>query len=128
MPASGFSDKEPEAKKETTGAYFWVFHEFKPDAAEAWWAQMGVVMGDADKFAAMVKGHVEAGFFNHSFVPVGGDKPAVCIWECSTDCSLEEFQAFIDGPLGPGGDGAMVNRSFKVAPGANVPSAKFAKA
>lgn len=128
VPASAFSDDAaPAEKKQSSGAFWWVYHEFKDGAAESWWGTMSKVMGDPEAMKAMTAKHIECGFFNHSFVPAGGDKPMVCIWEAKADVSAEDFQAFIDGPNGPGG-GALVNTCFKVAPGANVPSAYFAKA
>ena len=44
--------------------------------------------------------NLEAGFFNHSFCPIGPEGPAFCIWEVREGISAEEFQEFIDGPMG----------------------------
>ena len=37
-------------------------------------------------------------------------------WECKVDTEPEVFQAFIDGPDGPG-QGALINKCYKVMPG-----------
>ena len=63
---------------------------------------------------------------NHSFCPGGGDKPMVCIWESRKDVDAAHFQAFIDGKHGPGSE-CLVNTCYKVAAGAQHPSAHFAK-
>jgi len=49
---------------------------------------------------AAVAVNLEAGFYNHSFCPVGPEGPAFCIWEVRDGISAEEFQEFIDGPNG----------------------------
>ena len=49
----------------------------------------------------------------------------VCIWEAKADCSVEDFQAFIDNnEIAPGNE-FLDNAVFKIAPGAQVPSAMF---
>ena len=55
----------------------------------------------------------------------GGAEPMVCIWEAKADCSVEDFQAFIDNnEIAPGNE-FLDNAVFKIAPGASVPSAMF---
>ena len=110
-----------------SGAFFWVLHTFKPDGAAGFWAKVGPALGDPAKFAAMVEGHKAAGFYNHSFIATkaGGSDPMVCIWEAKADCTTEEFQAFIDDNEVAPGDAFLDNAVFKVAPGAQVPSAMF---
>jgi hypothetical protein len=69
-----------------------------------------------------------AGFYNHSFIATkaGGAEPMVCIWEAKADCSVEDFQAFIDdSSKGAPGNEFLDNAVFKIAPGASVPSAMF---
>ena len=59
------------------------------------------------------------GFHNNTFVPTGptDESPIFCIWECKSDTSPEAFQAFIDGPDGPGAGAIFVNECHKTAPG-----------
>ncbi len=45
-------------------------------------------------------------------------------WECKVDTEPEVFQAFIDGPDGPG-QGALINKCYKVMPGAILPPSHF---
>ena len=45
-------------------------------------------------------------------------------WECKVDTEPEVFQAFIDGPDGPG-PGALINKCYKVMPGAILPPSHF---
>ena len=127
VPATGFTDTEPAEPKPSSGAFFWVLHTFKPDGAAGFWAKVGPALGDAAKFAAMVEGHKNAGFYNHSFIATkaGGSDPMVCIWESQNDCTTEEFQAFIDDNEVAPGDAFLDNAVFKIAPGAQVPSAMF---
>jgi hypothetical protein len=127
VPATGFTDTEPAEPKKTSGAFFWVLHTFKPDGAAGFWAKVGPALGDPAKFAAMVAGHKEAGFYNHSFIATkaGGSDPMVCVWESKNDCTTEEFQAFIDDNDVAPGDAFLDNAVFKIAPGAQVPSAMF---
>ena len=54
--------------------------------------------------------NLEAGFYNHSFCPIGPEGPAFCIWEVREGITAEEFQEFIDGPNGVNfGLGAWMN-------------------
>ena len=127
VPSTGFTDAEPVEPKASSGAFFWVLHTFKPDGAGGFWGKIGPALGDPAKFAAMVEGHKAAGFYNHSFIATkaGGDENMVCIWESKADCSVEDFQAFIDNnEIAPGNE-FLDNAVFKIAPGASVPSAMF---
>ena len=45
-------------------------------------------------------------------------------WECKVDTEPEVFQAFIDGPDGPG-QGVLINKCYKVMPGAILPPSHF---
>ena len=45
-------------------------------------------------------------------------------WECKVDTAPEVFQAFIDGPDGPG-PGSFINKCYKVMPGAILPPSHF---
>ena len=49
---------------------------------------------------------------NHTFSPTNKDGPLFCCWESENDISVEEFQAFIDGPDGPGPN-LLVNHVHK---------------
>lgn len=47
-----------------------------------------------------VSKNLEAGFYNHSFCPIGPESPAFCIWKVREGITAEEFQDCIDGPNG----------------------------
>lgn len=102
--------------------FFSVVHTFNEGKADQWW-QFISSMSPSD-WAAMTDKHHALGFHNHSFLPTGPTGVINCLWECKSDVTVEEFQAFIDGPDGPG-EGVFVNKSFKVMPGAFLPSSYF---
>ena len=82
----------------------------------------GMSPADMEAMAAKNQG---LGFQNHSFVPTGMEAPTFCIWECKADTDPEAFQAFIDGPDGPGAGAIFVNECHKMAPGGAAPPAFF---
>ena len=90
--------------------FFHVHHEFRAGAAQAWWEAAQAAMAPGGGGDEAVAKNLEAGFYNHSFCPVGPEGPAFCIWEVRDGISDAEFQAFIDGPNGPDfGLGALLN-------------------
>lgn len=127
-PASHFHAKPAEvpSAEPTTGAFFWVHHSFKEGAAAAFWEMMQGMQ--PDDMAKMTNGFHAKGLHNHSFLPcaMDGKHAAICIWECqSPDMTVEDFQAFIDGPDGPGAGQTFDNEVYLAAPGASTPAAYF---
>jgi hypothetical protein len=63
---------------------------------------------------------------NHYFLPSGPTDadPIFSVWETREPMSVDEFQAFIDGPSSPVA-GACTNLAHRVMPGGLVPSAFF---
>jgi hypothetical protein len=117
------SQELAKASKPAAPCFYTVIHEFVPGKAAAWWEELGK-MGP-DDFKAMHTKNSTLGFHNHSFMPAATEGPINCLWECKVDTPPEAFQAFIDGPDGPG-PGLLVNKCYKVMPGAIVPTSHFA--
>jgi len=109
----------------TTGSWFWVHHSFKAGAAPAFWEMMQGMK--PEDMAAMSDGFHKLGFNNHSFLPCKMDGPhaAICVWESKAPMTVEAFQAFIDGPNGPGAGQTFDNEVYLAAPGAWTPAAYF---
>lgn len=103
--------------------FYTVVHKFNEGKAEAFWTAIGG-MGP-DDWAAMTAKHHALGFHNHSFLPTSPTGVVNCLWECKAATTPEEFQAFIDGPDGPG-PGIFENTPYKVMPGAITPASFFA--
>ena len=80
--------------------FFHVQHEFRAGTSQTWWEAAQAAMAPGGGWDDAVAKNLEAGFYNHAFCPIGPDGPAFCIWEVREDISLEDFQAFIDGPMG----------------------------
>lgn len=128
VPGTGLTDAEVVEPKPSSGAFFWVQHNFKEGGPAAWWPLMGPVLGDPAKFQEMVDQHKANGMYNHSFIAdkAGTENPMVCIWEAQADCTVEEFQAFVDdASKGAPGNEHLENVVYKVMAGASVPSAMF---
>ncbi len=79
---------------------------------------------------AQSQGWDAQGFHNHAFLPIGPEGPVFCLWESSADVSADDFQAFVDGPEGPGEgrvfDNAVSKVSGEPAKGAVNPPSFFA--
>ena len=87
----------PAQPATTKGAFFWVKHEFKsPDSIEAFWNQMAT-LGETE-MKGMLEKNNKLHMHNHTFSPTNKYGPLFCCWESENDISVEEFQAFIDGP------------------------------
>ena len=80
--------------------FFHVQHEFRAGKAEQWWEAAQAAMAPGGGWDEAVAKNLEAGFYNHSFCPIGPEGPAFCIWEVREGISAEQFQDFIDGPMG----------------------------
>ena len=118
-----FGKREAAAPKATTGAMFWVLHEFKEGAAPPFWE---MIQGMKPKdWPALTKKNNDLGFENHSFCPAAPEGPVICIWESKAPMEIAEFQAFIDGPDGPGAGKTFNNTVNKSMAGGITPSAKF---
>jgi hypothetical protein len=107
----------PPERKVTGGAAFACIHKFKPGASDGFWKSMAAF----DQAANNLKINT-LGFHNHSFLPAGIEGPCYCYWETKDDMSLADFQAFVDGPDGPGGSSLVFeNKAFKAMnPGATL--------
>jgi hypothetical protein len=111
-----------------SSTFFIIHHDFKEDgAADKFWAMMGGMSPEDQK--ANGEKNLSLGMWNHSFMPTGPQGPCFCVWEAKGECSNEQFQAFIDGPDGPGA-GAIFNNTVRSMPaaliGTNTPyPAKF---
>lgn len=80
---------------------FWfVFHTFKEGKAPGFFEWVGSLK--PEDWAAVHEKNLTKDMWNHSFTPSSNGKNAFCYWESKDDISAEEFQAFIDGPDGPG--------------------------
>ena len=128
LPGSSFVapelDIEPP-RAQTKGSFFWVHHDFKSaDAAKEFWTMMKGM--DATAMKKMGIKNISLGMHNHTFVPSSEEGPVFCTWESAEDISAEKFQAFIDGPDGPGAGKIFNNVVHKVPAGQGMcPSAKF---
>ena len=79
--------------------FFHVHHEFRAGKAQQWWETAQAAMAPGGGWDEAVAKNLEAGFYNHSFSPIGPEGPAFCIWEVREGITAEEFQEFIDGCL-----------------------------
>lgn len=124
-PAASSAVDTAAAAASSTGSFFWVVHSFKAGAAPAFW-QMITSMKPED-MAAMGDANHKNGVHNHSFLPCAMDGPnaAICVWESQAPMSVVDFQAFIDGPNGPGGGATFDNDVYLAAAGAQTPAAYF---
>ena len=80
--------------------FFHVQHEFRAGTAQQWFETVQKALAPGGGWDDAVTRNLEAGFYNHSFNPVGLEGPAFCIWEVREGISAEQFQDFIDGPMG----------------------------
>ena len=101
--------------------FFFVVHTFKEGKAEEWWKGIAEVLSADDQPAKMREQQKSLGFYNHFFLPMGGDNPVLCLWEAKEAVSIDAFQAYIDGPDGPAGD-AMINTVYPLIAGSSIPS------
>lgn len=108
-----------------TPCFFSVVHEFKAGKADDFWGLMNS-MSPADWEAMTTKQH-SLGFHNHSFLPSSPTGLVNCLWEAKVDATVDDFQAFIDGPDGPA-PGVFNNKVYKVMPGALLPSSYWHEA
>ena len=100
-----------------SSTFFIIHHEFKEGAAEGFWSMMsGMSPADMDNLG---KKNMELGMWNHSFMPTGPEGPCFCVWEAKGECSIEQFQTFIDGPNGPGA-GAVFKNTVRSMPAALI--------
>jgi hypothetical protein len=104
--------------------FFAVYHTFKSaDASAAFWKFM--MDSKPEEVAKMNADWDAMGFHNHLFLPDGGDKPTLCIWETKEPMTVGDFQAFVDSEKGPGGGKTFDNRVTHVAPDAAMPTSFF---
>ena len=114
----------PKANRFMASKFFHVHHEFRAGKAQQWWETAQAAMAPGGGWDEAVAKNLEAGFYNHSFCPIGLEGPAFCIWEVREGITAEEFQEFIDGPNGVNfGLGAWMNicREINVEMAGNPP-------
>jgi len=116
------NDSAPAAAPGKAPCFFTVVHTFVEGKAEAWWSAISS-MGEKE-WAAMAEKHHALGFHNHSFLPTSTTGVINCLWECQAETTAEQFQAFIDGPDGPG-EGVFVNQAYRVMDGGVLPTSFF---
>jgi len=92
--------RRSSACRRAAPCFFSVVHTFVEGKADGWWAMLGS-MTDAQQQAMYAKWH-EMGYHNHSFLPTSPTGLINCLWETKPGTTPEQFQAFIDGPDGPG--------------------------
>jgi len=82
------------SKKESSGSFFWVYHQFKEGAAQSFFT----TMADVDP-AEFEKANRAKGVHNHYFLPTGttDEDPAICVWETKVPMTVAEFEEFING-------------------------------
>ncbi|MEJ6658203.1 MAG: hypothetical protein QNL17_05270 [Synechococcus sp. ChSW.bin.154] len=80
--------------------FFHVQHEFRHGKSQHWWTAAQAAMAPGGGWDDAVEKNLEAGFFNHSFCPISSEGPVFCIWEVREGITYEQFQDFIDGPMG----------------------------
>ena len=100
-----------------TSTFFIIHHEFKEGAADGFWKWMGGMT--PEDMTALGEKNLSLNMWNHSFMPSGAAGPCFCVWEAKGECSIEEFQKFIDGPDGPGA-GAVFNNTVYTMPAALI--------
>jgi len=110
-----------------TGSTFWVHHIFKsPESAKRFWAWLGGLK--PEDWAQFAWKNASLGFHNHIFMPCGLEGPCYCVWESNWPIALTEFQAFMDGPDGPGAGEVFHNTVYRSMPGSALPVSKFPSA
>jgi len=118
-------DLPPPPPAAPASTFYAVVHEFVDGKAESWWAFLSS-LSDADR-AAMSAKWSSMGLHNHAFLPSSATGKIHCLWEASPEMTQQAFQAFIDGPDGPG-EGVFVNTVHTVMPGALLPASKLPSA
>lgn len=95
--------------------WFVVRHSFKLGQAPSWWEAMSEIQADQAKFGAWMAACAEAGFHNHTFLATGLNTNSYCVWEAREGKTAADFQAFIDGPLGPTQGGKLLNECMQIS-------------
>jgi hypothetical protein len=116
----------PDEPAESWGDFFWVRHELHDGAARDFWS-------DALARDTPFSSPYPELLHNHFFLPSGPAYPGgpiFSVWETREPMSIDEFQAFIDGPRSPAAGACTnavhkVSRSFCALPSAAFPSRAF---
>ena len=69
--------------------FFHVHHEFRAGKAQQWWETAQAAMAPGGGRDEAVAKNLVAGFYNHSFCPIGPEGPAFCIWEVREGITAE---------------------------------------
>ena len=96
----------------TKSNFFMVHHEFKEGQSAGFFEQMGGLK--PEDWTKMAEKNLSLNVWNHSFAPSGLEGPCFCYWEAKDGMSKEDFQAFIDGPDGPGAGATFVNTVYLI--------------
>merc|ERR1711998_40222 len=127
-PAPHFPTPPPEEECKTPeGSVYWVKHTFvEGPTADAWIE--GLATFDFPGYEAF---NLANGVNNPQFLlpstdtsPGDMSPDCMCVWETAAPMTADEFQAFIDGPLGPG-EGVFINTPHEVVPGGKMPCSVF---
>ena len=57
--------------------FFHVHHEFRAGKAQQWWETAQTAMAPGGGWDEAVAKNLQAGFYNHSFCPIGPEGPAL---------------------------------------------------
>jgi len=112
-----FEEAKGAAKPSAAPIFYTVVHTFNEGKAEAWWTMLATL-----DLAKMTQKWNAMGLHNHAFLPTSPTGKINCLWECK-DANFD-FQAFIDGPDGPG-EGVFVNTCHKVMASGLLPASVF---
>ncbi len=96
----------------TKSNFFMVHHEFKEGQSAGFFEWMGGLK--PEDWTKMAEKNLSLNVWNHSFAPSGLEGPCFCYWEAKDGMSKEDFQAFIDGPDGPGAGATFVNTVYLI--------------
>jgi len=127
LPATGFNDDGTPsgvpipAGAAPQGSVYWVEHHFLNETVAAPWLANLPNWNQADYNTA----NYAIGVANPQFILKHPDSPsAMCVWETKEVMTPAQFQAFIDGPTGPG-EGVFNNVIHETAPGGVMPATAF---
>ncbi len=91
---------------------FWIVaHTFKEGKAAGFFEWIATLK--PEDWTAVHEKNFKNNMWNHSFTPSTNGQNCFCCWESKDDLSAEEFQAFIDGPDGPGAGEVFINDCHK---------------
>ena len=66
----------PKADRFMASKFFHVHHEFRAGKSQQWWETAHTAMAPGGGWDDAVAKNLEAGFYNHSFCPIGSEGDA----------------------------------------------------